>query len=112
MTTLANNCLAYTRGKSFFGTRFSRLTTKLPVPVHGSRMVTPSAPSASPNSAFSTSSTLAHMKSTIGCGVYTMPCVSAVFTEKPWKNRSYTVFRKCCFSWKSSISSAAFSMAL
>jgi hypothetical protein len=51
------------------------------------------------------------MKSTSGCGVYTMPCVSAVCTEYPWKNRSYTVFRKCCFCAKSSISSAAFSMA-
>ncbi len=30
-----------------------------------------------------------------------MPCVSAVFTEQPWKKRSQTVFRKCCLSLNS-----------
>ncbi len=36
-----------------------------------------------------------------------MPCVSAVFTEQPWKKRSQTVFRKCCLSLNSSMVSAA-----
>ena len=46
-----------------------RLTMKLPVPVQGSRMLTSGSPRLLPNSVSSTSSTLAHMKSTISCGV-------------------------------------------
>ena len=59
----------YIRGRSFFGMRRNRLTMKLPVPVQGSRICTSGSPRRLAELALKTSATLAHMKSTISCGV-------------------------------------------
>ena len=63
---------------------------KVPVPVKGSSICTPSEDSDWPNSVRSTSSTECRMKSTISIGVYTMPNLCAVFGKAFRKNLSYS----------------------
>ena len=69
MTSLANSSSGTCAPSPAAPMRRRRFTRKLPVPVQGSRIVTPLSDRDVPNSGCRSSSTLSHMKSTMGCGV-------------------------------------------